>query len=76
MSEGRYSIRLRGHLSEEWMNWFEGLAVTNTPEGECVLRSELVDQASLHSILMKIRDLRIPLLELTRVDESHAKAQS
>lgn len=60
-----YHIRLQGHLDSHWSAWFDGLAVTNTPNGETVLSGPLPDQAALHGVLLKIRDLGLPLLALT-----------
>ena len=55
-------IRVRGQLDGTWSAWFAGLAVTNTEDGEAVLAGELADQAALHGVLIKVRDLGLPLL--------------
>ena len=60
----RYEIRVKGRLGSEWSAWFDGLTVTNRPRGETVLSGLVVDQAALHGILSKIRDLGLPLLSV------------
>jgi len=64
--EGRamplYQIRLKEHLSQQWSAWFGGLTVTNEANGETVLKGEVVDQAALHGLLNKVRDLQLTLL--------------
>ncbi len=62
-----YHIRLKGHLDDHWSAWFDGLTITNEANGETVLRGPLVDQAALHGVLMRIRDLGIPLLAVSTV---------
>ena len=57
-----YEIRVKGHLDESWSEWFEGLTITYLDSGETVLRGEIVDQAALHGILSKVRDLNLPLI--------------
>ena len=73
-----YEIRIKGHLGREWTDWFEGLAVTLEVNGETLLTGPLVDQAALHSVLKKVRDLGVPLLSVIRVlpaqaDDLHAR---
>ncbi len=58
-------IRVRGHLDGTWSAWFDGLALTHLPDGETVLAGDLPDQAALHGALVKVRDLGLPLLEVT-----------
>ncbi len=60
-----YQIRLKGHLGEQWSTWFEGLAVTLQDNGETLLEGPVVDQAALHGLLRKVRDLGLPLLAVT-----------
>ena len=57
-----YQIRIQGHLGKQRMDWFEGLTITLEEEGNTLLSGPVVDQAALHSILKKIRDLGMPLL--------------
>ncbi len=57
-----YSIRVKGHLDSTWSEWFDGLTIANVADGETVLTGEIVDQAALHGLLNKVRDLGLPLL--------------
>jgi hypothetical protein len=57
-----YEIRVKGHLDPAWSAWFDGLAVTNLPDGTAELHGELPDDAALHGALQKIRDLGLTLL--------------
>jgi hypothetical protein len=68
-----YSIRIKGHLAQHWSAWFDTLTISNEANGEAVLRVPLADQAALHGVLVKIRDLGLPLLAITSVasDETH-----
>jgi hypothetical protein len=59
---GVYQIRLRGHLGRQWADWFEGLTVTLEENGETLLTGPLADQAALHGVLRKVRDMGLPLL--------------
>ncbi len=67
-----YQIRLKGHLDDRWAAWFEGLTLTREDNGETLLTGPVVDQAALHSLLRKVRDLGMPLLSVTRVRSSQA----
>ncbi len=62
-----YHIRLKGHLDDHWSAWFENMTISNEANGEAVLCGPLVDQAALHGVLIKIRDLGLPLLAVTTV---------
>lgn len=59
-----YHIRIKGHLNQHWSDWFGGLTITNEPNGETVLAGPLADQAALHGVLIKVRDLGLPLIAL------------
>ncbi len=61
-----YEIRVAGHLSDNWVGRFEGLSMQFEPEGETALTGEL-DQAALHGVLMRIRDLGLKLISVNRV---------
>jgi hypothetical protein len=61
-----YEIRVEGRVEETWSSWFDGLELTPTPEGDTILAGPLEDQAALHGILMKIRDLGLTLISVTR----------
>ena len=62
-----YEIRVAGHLSENWAARFEGLSMRHEPEGETVL-SGLLDQAALHGVLVRVRDLGLNLISVNRVE--------
>jgi hypothetical protein len=64
-----YQIQVEGQLGERWSSWFEGLAISHDPSGKTILSGPLQDQAALHGVLMKIRDLGLPLVSLNRIDE-------
>lgn len=62
-----YRIRLQGHLGPQWSPWFEGLTICLEENGQTLLSGPLVDQAALHGVLKKVRDLGLPLLEVQLV---------
>ncbi len=59
-----YQIRIEGHLSCEWTDWFEGLTLTLEDNGDTLLTGPVIDQAALFGLLRKVRDLGIPLLSV------------
>jgi ABC-type multidrug transport system ATPase subunit len=63
-----YQIRVKGYLKGSWSEWFEGLALAAEENGEMVLSGPIVDQAALHGVLAKLRDLGLPLLSVSRCD--------
>jgi hypothetical protein len=63
----QYEIRVNGHLGTRWKAWFDGLAITSESDGTTVLRGPVVDQAALHGLLQKLRDVGIPLISLMQV---------
>ncbi len=63
-----YQIRLRGHLDPQWTTWFDGLTVTREEDGDTLLTGPVVDQAALHGLLRKVRDLGQPLVSVVRVE--------
>jgi len=65
---GHYEICLKGHLDARWVAWFAGLSLTCESDGTTVLAGPVVDQAALHGVLRKIRDLGLPLVSVTRVE--------
>ena len=69
-----YQIRIRGHLGRQWTDWFEGLTIILEDSGDMLLTGPLVDQAALHGLLRKARDLGLPLLAVNRMipDQSDA----
>jgi hypothetical protein len=62
-----YQIRLKGHLGPQWADWFEGLTITLEDDGETLLTGPVVDQAALHGLLKKVRDIGMPLISAVRV---------
>ncbi len=58
----RYQIRVQGHLDDAWSAWFDGLTITNGANGEALLAGPVPDQAALHGLIVKIRDLGLPLI--------------
>ena len=64
---GEWEIRIKGHLHARWVDWFDGLAFSHMPDGTTVLRGPVADQAALHGLLSKVRDLGLPLVSVTRV---------
>ena len=65
-----YRIRVRGHIDGRWSDWFGGLAIHLQDDGTTLLVGPVVDQAALHGIIARIRDLGLPLLSVSRVVES------
>jgi hypothetical protein len=66
-------IRIEGHLGPRWSSWFEGLAITLQDNGQTLLSGPVVDQAALHGVLRKVRDLGIPLLSVVCVKAGQAE---
>jgi hypothetical protein len=62
----RYEIRVQGHLDQRWSEWFDGLTISYDADDNTVLRGPLVDEAALHGVLIKVRDLALPLLAVSR----------
>jgi len=74
-----YQIRIKGHLNPQWRDWFEGLTITLEEDGDTLLTGPVVDQAALHGLLKKVRDLGLPLVSVSpvepgRADTSNAKS--
>ena len=63
-----YQIVVKEHLDSEWSEWFDGLTITLVGNGETILTGPIVDQTALHGVLIKIRDLGLPLLSLVRIE--------
>ena len=71
---GLYEIRIKGHLANRWAGWFGGLTITLEDNGDTLLTGPVVDQAALHGLLKKVRDLGLPLLSVNRVKPGQADA--
>jgi hypothetical protein len=74
MPQELYQITFEGHLDNRWADWFEGLTITPLSNGTTAISGPVVDQAALHGLLRKVRDLGIPLISVTRVRPSQADA--
>jgi hypothetical protein len=61
---GQYAIRIKGHLDQRWADWFDGLTFTYERDGSTLLAGALADQAALHGVLNKIRDLGLPIISV------------
>ncbi|MCU0487245.1 MAG: hypothetical protein MUC85_14165 [Anaerolineales bacterium] len=62
-----YQIRIKGHLDSQWTDWFEGLSITLEENGDTLLSGPVVDQAALHGLLKKVRDLGMSLVSVVQV---------
>ena len=62
-----YQIRIKGHLGRQWTDWFEGLTITLEEDGDTLLTGPVIDQAALHGLLKKVRDLGMPLVSVIQV---------
>ena len=64
----KYKIKIKGHMDKKWADWFDGLQITHEKDGTTTLYGPLPDQAALHSILRKIRDLNLQLISVKQVN--------
>ena len=67
-----YEIRLQGHLDDQWTDWFGGLTITLEEDGTTLLTGPVIDQAALHGLLKKVRDLGMPLVSVSPVEPGPA----
>ena len=63
-----YQIRIKGHLGQQWTDWFGGLTLTLEEGGNTLLTGPVIDQAALYGLLKKVRDLSMPLLSVNSVE--------
>ena len=70
-----YQIRLKGHLSSQWTDWFGGLTITLEEDGDTLLTGPVIDQAALHGLLKRVRDLGIPLVSVSPLEHGQAETQ-
>lgn len=68
----RYEIRLEGRLDGRWSDWFDGLSITHPSDGTTVIHGLVADQAALHGLLTKVRDLGMPLVSVTHVPDGNS----
>ncbi len=69
-----YQIRIKGHLGQQWTDWFVGLTITLEEDGDMLLTGPVIDQAALHGLLKKVRDLGMPLLSVILVQPDQGDA--
>ena len=69
-----YQIRIKGHLGRQWRDWFENATITLEENGDTLLTCPVVDQAALHGLLKKVRDLGMPLVSVSPVEPGPAQA--
>jgi hypothetical protein len=67
-----YQIRIKGHLGSQWTDWFDGLTITLEDNGDTLLTGPVIDQAALHGLLKKVRDLGLPLISVSPLEHGHA----
>ena len=71
---GQYAIRVAGHLDARWAAWFDGLTVAHDGDGTTVISGPIADQAALHGVLARVRDLGLQLVAVTPVDAGQPDA--
>ena len=69
-----YQIKVRGHLGNQWSDWFEGMRF-QSEGGETILRGKVLDQSALHGLLVRVRDLGLPLISVIRLDPEDSRKE-
>ena len=69
---GLYEIRIKGHLTDRWADWFDGLTIKREENGDTLLTGPVIDQAALHGLLRKVRNLGLPLVAVIHVEPKPA----
>ena len=70
---GNYEVRVKGHLDARWAAWFDGMSLRHEADGETVIQGFVADQAALHGMLQRVRDVGMPLVSVTRVDDDEQR---
>lgn len=71
-----YEIRISGHLPRQWADWFEGLTITLEEDGHTLLTGQVIDQAALHGVLKRVRDVGLPLVSVRPLAPGQADASN
>ena len=70
-----YEVRFKGHLDARWISKFDGMSFTHEKDGTTILSGPVVDQAALHGLLRRVRDLGLPLISVIQVHRNHSKKE-
>ena len=68
-----YEIRIQGRLADRWSSWFDGMEIAAADDGSTLIRGAVADQAALHGLIQKVRDLGLPLLSVTHTQTGHTQ---
>ena len=69
-----YQIRIKGHLDNRWRDWFDGMSISLEDNGDTLITGPVVDQAALHGLVKKVRDLGLPLISVNRIDPGQTQS--
>ena len=70
-NKNTYQIKLKGHLNESWADWFDGMTFIHRDDGTTTLTGEIIDQAALHGVLKRVRDLGLPLISVNQLEPNN-----
>jgi hypothetical protein len=73
---GRCEIRLKGHLDARWVAWFDGMSLSRESDGTTILHGPVADQAALHGLLRKVRDIGLPLVSVIHAEPDQPDAST